>query len=62
MEMKELYTSPELEILCFAPMQGIATDWPQTFDLTQRGTSDNVSIEESRPGDHDVTIQPSEGM
>ena len=60
--MKELYTSPELEILCFAPMQGIAADWPQTFDRPQGGTSNDVSTEESRPGDHDVTIQPSEGM
>lgn len=26
--MKELYVSPELEILCFAPMEGIASIVP----------------------------------
>ena len=37
--MKELYISPEMEILCFAPMEGIASFNPVL-----------VSLKSSKPG------------
>ena len=27
--MKELYISPEVEVTCFAPVEGIASNWHQ---------------------------------
>ena len=27
--MKELYISPEVEVTCFAPVEGIASNWDQ---------------------------------
>ena len=54
--MKELYTSPELEILCFAPMQGIASDWQQNHALG----NDDVSTQESRPGDYEEPMRPGD--
>ena len=52
--MKELYISPELEILCFLPMEGIATTFGQQKSRAQ--LDDGLSNEESRPGDFDVTV------
>jgi len=43
--MKELYISPELEILRFLPMERIATDPDWVTDIE--------STSESLPGDHD---------
>ena len=43
--MKELYISPELEILCFLPTQGIASATWQN----QRAIDDGLSTSESRP-------------
>ena len=37
--MKELYISPELEILCFMPCEGIATDFD--INLKSGGNIDN---------------------
>ena len=53
--MKELYISPELEILCFLPAQGIATATWQSVD-------DGLSTVESKPGDYDETVDPGEGL
>ena len=47
--MKEKYTSPELELLCFAPMQNLASNSEIDFsDLTtsnglQSGASSNLN-------------------
>ena len=57
--MKELYISPELEILCFLPMEGIAT----VAEPTLPNALDNgLSTGESRPGDYDETVDPGEGL
>jgi len=57
--MKELYISPELEILCFLPMEGIAT----VAEPTLPNARDNgLSTGESRPGDYDETVDPGEGL
>lgn len=32
--MKELYVSPEVEVTCFAPVEGIASDWEHSVSLT----------------------------
>ena len=57
--MKELYISPELEILCFLPVEGIANEatWQN-----QRAIDDGLSTSESRPGDYDETVDPGEGL
>lgn len=56
--MKELYISPELEILCFLPVEGIASaTW-----ANQRAIDDGLSTNESRPGDYDETVDPGEGL
>ena len=55
--MKELYISPELEILCFAPAEGIASNFGTTFGdgaLTwsaRSGNSDGISTGEGYEGD-----------
>ena len=57
--MKELYISPELEILCFLPAQGIAS----TFGQQSRAQLDNgLSNEESRPGDFNQPVNPGEDL
>lgn len=54
--MKELYISPELEILSFLPFEGIASaTWQSSVD-------DNLSTGESRPGDYDETVDPNEDL
>ena len=58
MMMKELYISPELEILCFLPAQGIASATWQN----QRAIDDGLSTGESFPGDYDETVDPGEGL
>ena len=57
--MKELYISPELEILCFLPVEGIANEatWQN-----QRAIDDGLSTSESRPGDYDEPVDPDEGL
>ena len=51
--MKELYISPELEILCFAPVQGIANSWTP-YALTEHG---GLSTEApSVDGDHEIPL------
>ena len=54
--MKELYISPELEILCFLPMEGIAT---QTFGQGRK-VDDGLSTQETRPGDYNEPVDPEE--
>ena len=50
--MKELYISPELEILCFLPVEGIATEpeWARGV-----GTDEGLSTGENLPGDYNDT-------
>ena len=55
--MKELYISPELEILSFLPVEGIATTFGQ-----QRATDNGLSNEESRPGDFTQPVDPGEDL
>jgi len=57
--MKELYISPELEILCFLPFEGIASN---TFGQTGRSISDGLSTEETRPGDFNDPVDPGEDL
>ena len=47
--MKELYISPELEILCFLPQEGIATE---QFGQQLKSSDDGFSYSESVPGDY----------
>ena len=56
--MKELYISPELEILSFLPFEGIAT----TFGQTGRSVDDSLSTEEIRPGDFNDPVAPGEDL
>lgn len=56
--MKELYISPELEILCFAPIENLASVTIPTFE---GGNSGGVSTGEVG-GDHDSTFTPGEGI
>ncbi len=58
--MKELYISPDLEILCFLPFEGIATT-TETFGQT-RNVDDGLSTEESRPGDWNTPVDPGESL
>lgn len=53
--MKELYISPQLEVLRFIPAKGIATD---TFGQKNGSLDNQLSIEESRPGDFNVPVAP----
>lgn len=55
--MKELYISPELEILCFAPACSIAT-----FGQTGKAIDNGLSNEESRPGDFNQPVNPGEDL
>ena len=55
--MKELYISPELEILSFLPVEGIAT-----FGQTGRAVDNGLSNEESRPGDFTQPVDPGEDL
>ena len=57
--MKELYISPELEILCFLPFEGIATIAEPTLP---NSVDEGLSTQESRPGDFDETVDPGEGL
>ena len=52
--MKELYISPELEILCFLPMEGIATEpeWARGVGNLDEG----LSTGESRPDDYNEDV------
>ena len=55
MDMKELYIAPELEILCFAPVEGIAaSEFARTYGV--RGASNPWSTQENLPGDFDDVI------
>lgn len=58
--MKELYISPELEILCFLPVEGIATVAEPT--LPKAGVDEGLSTGESKPGDFDQPVDPGEGL
>ena len=55
--MKELYISPELEILHFMPMAAIAT-----FGQTGRAVDNGLSNEETRPGDFTQPVDPGEDL
>ena len=57
--MKELYISPELEILCFLPTQGIASMFGQNGDLLRTTTNDGpvISTGESMPGDYNDPVE-----
>ena len=57
--MKELYISPELEILSFLPIEGIATT--EKFGQ-QRAIDNGLSNEESRPGDFTQPVDPGEDL
>ena len=52
--MKELYISPELEILCFLPQEGIATE---QFGQQLRNTDDGFRYSESLPGDYNEGVE-----
>lgn len=61
--MKELYIAPELEILCFAPMEGIASnEFAQTYGLSGRNSDDPWSTGENATGDWDDPIDPEESL
>ena len=52
--MKELYISPELEILCFEAMEQLANVWGNThsqYGNSLRASSEGLSTENSLPGD-----------
>ena len=53
--MKELYISPELEILRFRPFEGIASTFGQN-----RSVDDGLSTEETRPGDYNEPVDREE--
>lgn len=54
--MKEKYTSPELELLCFAPAQRLAADGEIDFDnLNGSGQTSGASGD---PNDVIVPIKP----
>ena len=57
--MKELYISPELEILRFLPALSIATD---TFGQKSRAVDDGLSTEETQPGDFNDPVDPGEDL
>ena len=60
--MKELYIAPELEILCFAPVEGIAADdFVKTYGISRNG-DDPWSTGENATGDWDDRIDPDEDL
>ena len=64
--MKQLYISPELEILCFAPAENLASNFgfdtgPGAVPFALKSDAINPSIVESRPGDYEEdneTVEP----
>lgn len=61
--MKELYISPELEILSFAPMQKLAGTWGNSFNTY--GTGRNAANLDSTPeatGDYNEPVNPGEDL
>lgn len=62
--MKELYISPELEILSFAPMQKLAGTYGNAFN-TYAGNSNYNSGMDSKPeatGDYTEPVNPGEDL
>ena len=62
--MKELYISPELEILSFAPMQKLAGSWGNSFS-TYGGNTNHGNGMDSTPeatGDYNQPVDPGEDM
>ena len=65
--MKELYISPELEILCFAPVENIATNtwggW-NAFSMTRTtGTGINPSVsDETFDSDYSEGVEGGEDL
>lgn len=65
--MKELYISPEMEILCFAPAENIA--WSEQapawsfwgLERSVPGTNPS-SGETTLPGDYTQPVEPEEGL
>ena len=50
--MKELYIAPELEILCFAPMEGIASFTPVLGEITLKSSKSGLPISEIGDDDY----------
>ena len=60
--MKELYISPELEILCFLPMQGIATVTPYDLPSANGKSVDNgLSTGEDFDSDYNEGVEGGDG-
>lgn len=50
--MKELYIAPELEILCFAPMEGIASFTPVLGEIALKSSKSGLPISEIGDDDY----------
>lgn len=57
--MKELYISPDLKVLCFLPVEGIASGWGG-WAAQKDQIDDNLSVGDV-PG-YDETIDPGEDL
>ena len=64
--MKELYISPELEILCFAPIENIANDLGASWDWgtgLNTAAGDNISQPDIlNPDDYTEDVEDIEGL
>lgn len=60
--MKELYISPELEIVSFAALQQLAGTWGTTYGITKAGSSSNVDSTPEATGDYNEPVTPEEGL
>lgn len=63
--MKELYISPELEILSFAPMQKLAGTWGNSFNTYGNAGTNHGNGMDSNPeatGDYTEPVDPGEDL
>lgn len=63
--MKELYISPELEILLFAPVQNIAGTYGNSFNTWSiGGTNDRNGLDSNTEAEGDYTepVDPGESL
>lgn len=56
--MKELYISPELEIVSFAALQQLAGTWGTTYGIP----SSKVDSTPEATGDYNEPVTPEEGL
>ena len=54
--MKETYKSPEMELLCLAPSQRIATNQEVDFDTLTGGTGGTGTAGSSTQGDTEIDL------